>query len=414
MEKVQEGVEPVSAPQEPEGEAVSAARMEERVEPVTTSQELEGEAVSAARVEERVEPVASPPQEPEMKEKPLEEPEGEPVSVEVEAETAPEQTETEKPRESKVAEPPASGPARPAPSSRPPPPPRTSSLSSLSRGKELTVTSPPLETVQDTTEQEAEASVFTPSPQHTEEAVSGEGGLLEVREDVGGEGPAGDTQVDVLSEGGIMPEEGVGSESKADQELEEELATGDTCEAAQEVEVESESPDEVVKSKYPTTSPGKVPIRELSPSSFGEEILPPPHVPLTDEVSPPPEFTQEVSPPPLFADDAPPTPEGVLMPPPPPEGVPMPPPPPPIPPEAPQAVQRGAGAAPPLRVPSPDSAMAQTMAAIRDGGVALRKVPPPVVHAVGEEKVVDVASELRAKLGQRRKEEVRGRDFCRA
>ena len=51
--------------------------------------------------------------------------------------------------------------------------------------------------------------------------------------------------------------------------------------------------------------------------------------------------------------------------------------------------------------------MAQAMASIRSGGVALRAVPPPVERRVGEEKVVDVASELRRKMMERRKKEVR-------
>lgn len=45
------------------------------------------------------------------------------------------------------------------------------------------------------------------------------------------------------------------------------------------------------------------------------------------------------------------------------------------------------------------------MEAIR-GGVSLRKVSPPARRKVGEEKVVDVASELRQKLMKRKKKEV--------
>ncbi len=45
------------------------------------------------------------------------------------------------------------------------------------------------------------------------------------------------------------------------------------------------------------------------------------------------------------------------------------------------------------------------MQAIR-GGVSLKSVPPPQQRSAGEEKVVDVASELRMKVLKRRKQEV--------
>ena len=53
------------------------------------------------------------------------------------------------------------------------------------------------------------------------------------------------------------------------------------------------------------------------------------------------------------------------------------------------------------------SAHAASMSLIREGGVSLRKVERPVERAVGEEKVVDFASEMRQKLRNRKKEEVK-------
>ena len=41
------------------------------------------------------------------------------------------------------------------------------------------------------------------------------------------------------------------------------------------------------------------------------------------------------------------------------------------------------------------------------GGVSLRSVPPPVKRRAGEDKVVDVASELRQKMLKQRKQSVK-------
>ena len=56
----------------------------------------------------------------------------------------------------------------------------------------------------------------------------------------------------------------------------------------------------------------------------------------------------------------------------------------------------------------PQGAMAHedAMAAIR-GGVRLKSVPAPAERQAGEEKVVDVASELRQKLMKQKRKEVR-------
>ncbi len=52
-----------------------------------------------------------------------------------------------------------------------------------------------------------------------------------------------------------------------------------------------------------------------------------------------------------------------------------------------------------------NSLHSQAMDAIR-GGVSLKSVPPPQEKQAGEEKVVDVASELRMKMLKRKKKEV--------
>ena len=110
--------------------------------------------------------------------------------------------------------------------------------------------------------------------------------------------------------------------------------------------------------------------------------------------------------------------EGELAPPPPVGGALPPPPPPPPPPVAPPPPSIG------IRIPKgppkaeevkrkvqgvkpPQGAMAheEAMAAIK-GGVRLRSVPAPVQRSVGEEKIVDVASELRQKMLKQRKKEV--------
>ncbi len=122
---------------------------------------------------------------------------------------------------------------------------------------------------------------------------------------------------------------------------------------------------------------------------------------------------------------SPPPPLGAPPPPPPPPiGVPPPPPPPPPPPSQPvgpaapsahnQTMQAILSGGVTLKSVSPpkerrgvggNDMQSMVMQAIR-GGVSLKSVPPPQQRSAGEEKVVDVASELRMKVLKRRKQEV--------
>ena len=165
--------------------------------------------------------------------------------------------------------------------------------------------------------------------------------------------------------------------------------------AAIEVVSREEFPEEEVKPKVPPPPPPAPWVKEQGEKEGGETeegesasespLIPPAHV------------------------------DGSLLPPPPP-----PPPPPPIAPPPPPPLGAAIPKGPPKAtevmkaaqsVKPPKGAMAyeEAMAAIK-GGVKLRSVPAPVQRPVGEEKVVDVASELRLKmLKQRRKEVSRSR-----
>lgn len=85
-------------------------------------------------------------------------------------------------------------------------------------------------------------------------------------------------------------------------------------------------------------------------------------------------------------------------------GIPAPPPPPPVP----SASPPSSAPSPPQNRPPPvhEAAHAAAMAAIVNGGVSLRKVTHVAERPVGEEKVVDVVSEMRQKLRKKKKEEV--------
>ena len=61
------------------------------------------------------------------------------------------------------------------------------------------------------------------------------------------------------------------------------------------------------------------------------------------------------------------------------------------------------GPPPPIQVSAHSQAMSEIL-----GGVSLRSVPPPPERAVGEERIVDVASELRQRALKQRKQEVGG------
>ena len=89
--------------------------------------------------------------------------------------------------------------------------------------------------------------------------------------------------------------------------------------------------------------------------------------------------------------------------------LPPPPPPPPIaavipkgPPKAVEVKKKAQSVKPPKGVMAHEEAMA----AIR-GGVRLKSVPAPAQRPAGEEKIVDVASELRQKLMKKKKKEVK-------
>ena len=131
------------------------------------------------------------------------------------------------------------------------------------------------------------------------------------------------------------------------------------------------------------------------------KIPPPPPPPAQEEIKRDDEGEDDSAPPP------PPPP-----PPPPADGLPLPPPPPPPPPIGVQ-IPKGPPKAVEVKkkaqsVKPPQGAMAyeEAMAAIR-GGVRLKSVPAPAERQAGEEKVVDVASELRQKLMKQKRKEVR-------
>ena len=59
--------------------------------------------------------------------------------------------------------------------------------------------------------------------------------------------------------------------------------------------------------------------------------------------------------------------------------------------------------------PTPTQVSAHSMAMAEIlGGISLRSVPPPPVRPVGEERIVDVASELRQRVLKQKKQEVGG------
>ena len=166
-----------------------------------------------------------------------------------------------------------------------------------------------------------------------------------------------------------------------------------------EAQIPEEAEEEEVKSKIPLPPPPA--LEDIERPDDGEEeksVPPPPPSPLADDTLPP-------APPPPPADGLPLPPP---PPPPPPIGVP---PPPPIgvkipkgPPKAAEVKQKAQSGKP------PQGAMAheEAMAAIR-GGVRLKSVPAPAERQAGEEKVVDVASELRQRLMKQKKKEVRSK-----
>ena len=176
--------------------------------------------------------------------------------------------------------------------------------------------------------------------------------------------------------------------------------------AAIDVSSEAEIPkEEEVKSKIPPPPPPAQ--EEIKRGDEGEESPsiggpPVPPAPVDGLPLPPP-------PPPLPVDGLP------LAPPPPPppiDGLPLPPPPPPPPPIGVQ-IPKGPPKAKEVKrkaqsEKSSGGAMAyeEAMAAIR-GGVRLKSVPAPAERPAGEEKVVDVASELRQKLMKQKRKEVR-------
>ena len=131
------------------------------------------------------------------------------------------------------------------------------------------------------------------------------------------------------------------------------------------------------------------------------ETAPPPPPPPPPLPSPPPDGGELES----SAEHIPvPIPPPILF-----SGASPPPPPPPPPIQPPKAAwnaspkpKRAEAAA----APAAPSAHAAAMSLIKEGGVSLRKVTQPVERPVGEEKVVDFASEMRQKLKKRNKEEV--------
>ena len=148
-----------------------------------------------------------------------------------------------------------------------------------------------------------------------------------------------------------------------------------------------EEEEEEVKSKIPQPPPPpppSAPVQEdTERADDGEE----------DGSAPPPPPPPPPLPPPAAGPPLPPPP-----PPPPPIGVPIP----KGPPKAAEVRKQAQSVKP------PQGAMAyeEAMAAIR-GGVRLKSVPAPSERKAGEEKVVDVASELRQKLMKQKRKEVR-------
>ena len=190
----------------------------------------------------------------------------------------------------------------------------------------------------------------------------------------------GEALVDVEQEcGNAIISEATTTTGSEDLLVEEENSQSNA--AAIDVASEAEIPEEEeVKSKIPPLPPPDEGVEDSAP--------PPPPLPLDGlPMAPPP-------------------------PPPPADGLPLPPPPPPPPPIGVQ-IPKGPPKAVEVKkkaqsVKPPQGAMAheEAMAAIR-GGVRLKSVPAPAERQAGEEKVVDVASELRQKLMKQKRKEVR-------